>query len=365
MERKHIMRRATDTAGKRPLARMILRGVGLGVLICIAVLLVNSFLGNNLHVVVPGQIYRSSQMSGPSLERVIGQLGIRTVINLRGPCLDQQWYLDECRVTQRLNVSQEDICFSAGHLPPVDEVHHLVEVIERSEYPILFHCFRGVDRTGLAATLALLLRSDASLAEARKSLSLRYIHLPFGRTGHLDQFLDLYERWLSEQGWEHTQARCRDWLLHGYRGDCCNGRIELLGLIFPGSDAVQPPPPDDDYATEPNHRRRLPVPRDVPVGIRIRCHNTSDQPWVFHPNDNAGIHAYWRLLNDADMMVVCGRAGRFHARVQPGEHIDLTLPIPPLKTAGRHHVQATMIEERHCFFHEVALEQLELELEVP
>src|SRR5438067_2518005 len=83
---------------------------------------------------------------------------------------------------------------------------------------------RGVDRTGLATTIALLLKTDTPFAEARQSLSLRYIHLPFGRTGHLDHFLDLYERWLHEQGQEHTTGSAREWLLHGYRGDCCNGR---------------------------------------------------------------------------------------------------------------------------------------------
>jgi predicted protein tyrosine phosphatase len=361
-----MTRSVPDTAGKRlTLRRAILRGVGLGLLVHVVVFLIHSFAANNLHTVVPGQIFRSSQMSGRSLERVIQKLGIRTVINLRGPCLDQEWYRDECRTTHQLNVSQEDICFSAGHLPPVDEVHHLVDVIDRSEYPILFHCFRGVDRTGLATTIALLLKTDTPLAEARKSLSMRFVHLPFGRTGHLDRFLDMYERWLTEQGQEHTRSRCREWLMHGYHGDCCKGRIELLGLIFPGSEKVQPPPAADDYAEVPNHRRMVPVPRDVPIGVHIRCHNTSDQPWVFHPNDNTGIHAYWHLLDAADIMVMRGRAGRFHARVQPGEHIDLTLPIPPMKSAGRYHMQATMIEEQHCFFHEIALEQLELELEVP
>ncbi len=357
---------AADSTGQpaRP-SRMILRGVRIGLFLCLALMLINSFVANNLHVVVPGQIYRASQMSGPSLERVIQHLGIRTVINLRGPCLDLPWYRDECRVTSRLDVSQEDICFSAGHLPPVDEVHRLIEVLDRSEYPILFHCFRGVDRTGLATTLVLLLKTETPLAEARHSLSPRYVHLHFGRTGHLDQFLDLYERWLQEQGMEHSQAHCRDWLLHGYRGDRCNARLELLGLILPGHGVVQPVEVSNDAAPEPNGKRKLRVPRDVPIGVRVRCHNTSDQPWDFHPSDNAGIHAYWRLMDNKNMLLLCGRAGRFHTRVSPGGHLDLTLAVPPLKWAGIHHLEVSMIDEQHCFFHEVAMELLALELEVP
>ena len=97
-----------------PLYRAILRGVVVGSLLAIAVMLLNIFAGNNLHTVVSGHIYRASQMSGPALERTIQRLGIRTVINLRGPCPDMDWYRDECQVTHRLGVSQEDIPFSAG-----------------------------------------------------------------------------------------------------------------------------------------------------------------------------------------------------------------------------------------------------------
>src|SRR5437868_1776456 len=143
-----------------PLYRVILRGVVVGSLLSIAVMLLNLFVGNNLHTVVSGQIYRASQMSGRALERTIQRLGIRTVINLRGPCPDMDWYRDECQATHRQGISQEDLPFSAGHLPPVPEIHQFVEVLDRTEYPILFHCYRGVDRTGLASALALLLKTD-------------------------------------------------------------------------------------------------------------------------------------------------------------------------------------------------------------
>ena len=59
------------------------------------------------------------------------------MINLRGCCTPNPWYLDECRVTQRLDVSQEDICFSAGRLPSVPEVRRL-----RARHP-------GLDLSGL------------------------------------------------------------------------------------------------------------------------------------------------------------------------------------------------------------------------
>jgi len=50
-------------------------------------------------------------------------------------------------------------------------VRHLVEVLDRSEKPLLLHCNRGADRSGMAATMALLLETDTSLEKARGQLA--------------------------------------------------------------------------------------------------------------------------------------------------------------------------------------------------
>src|SRR6266568_3875273 len=80
------------------------------------------FLGNNLHEIIPGQAYRSAQLTGKELERVVRTYGIRTVINLRGSCDPLPWFLEECRATHHLGVNQEDICFSSGRQPSTTEV---------------------------------------------------------------------------------------------------------------------------------------------------------------------------------------------------------------------------------------------------
>ncbi len=343
------------------IGKALVLGGSLGVAVCVAVFLVHSFVGNNLHTVVPGQVYRSSQMSGDALEKVVRRLGVRTVINLRGPCLDQRWWQDECRVTSRLGVAQEDVCFSASHLPPVGEVRHFVEVLDHCEYPVLFHCFRGVDRTGLATALVLMLKTDTPLDEARRSLGLRYLHLSFGSTGYLDRFLDQYQGWLEARGERHSPERLRTWVNTEYRGGACAARLELLALAMPDADEV----PVHDGSAGPNGRTRLSVPRDVPIGLRVRCHNTSNATWHFHPNDNAGVHAYWRMLTPEGIPILAGRAGRIHTDVPPGTSIDLTLPLPPFKTPGIVRVQMSMIEEQQCDFTGVGMEALNVELEVP
>jgi len=129
--------------------------------------------GQNLHAVIPGKIYRGRQPSPREFERLIERQGIRTVVNLRGCCNPYPWYLDEARTLQKHGVCQEDVCFSAVHLPSAHELRLLVEVLDRAEYPIFFHCRHGADRTGLASAVTLLLQDGVPYAEARRQLSPR------------------------------------------------------------------------------------------------------------------------------------------------------------------------------------------------
>ena len=121
---------------------------------------------------------------------------IRTVVNLCGCCDPLPWYLEESRTTCRLDICQEDLGFSACRLPSVQAVRRLIEVLDHCDYPILIHCHRGIDRTGMASTVALLLHTDGSLAEARGQLGLRYGHMAAGKFGNVDRFFDLYQEWL-------------------------------------------------------------------------------------------------------------------------------------------------------------------------
>ena len=74
-------------------------------------------IGSNFHTVISGEVYRSAQLSASALERSIHSKNIRTVVNLRGCCDPEAWYLDEGRVSLHNNVSLEDLSFSAGRLP--------------------------------------------------------------------------------------------------------------------------------------------------------------------------------------------------------------------------------------------------------
>jgi hypothetical protein len=323
----------------RPRRPVWLWGGVTGLVLALAVEVGDVLFGRNLHALIPGRVYRCAQQPGEGLARMVRELGIRTVVNLRGCCPSLPWYLDECRTTHRLNVSQEDVCLSSGRLPSVPELRRLVEVLDRTDYPVLLHCKRGSDRTGLASAVVLLLQTDATLSQARRQLGLRFGHLALSKPAYLDQFLDLYADWLATGGLAHSPARLRHWLEHEYTAGACRCTVEFL-------DA-------------PADR-----PRGQPSALRVRVHNTAVRPWRLRPAANAGIHAGFILCDARDHFIATGRAGLFDANVAPGQSIDLTLVLPALQEPGAYRVLVDMVDERQCWFYQAGSEPLEQEFTV-
>ncbi|HEX5273370.1 MAG TPA: tyrosine-protein phosphatase [Gemmataceae bacterium] len=324
---------------RRSFLGTLLRGAVAGVLLAVAGEAGRVLFTDNLHVIEPGQFYRCSQPSPGHLERLIKAHGIRTVVNLRGFCYPFDWYVNESRKTAALDVCQEDLCFSAGRLPSEPELRRLVEVIDHSERPLLFHCQRGADRTGLASAVALLLEPGRPYAEARRQLGLRYGHVALRRPANLDLFFDLYEQWLARNGRTHAPDTFRHWARHEYCPGPCRASIE--GLDLPHT-----------------------VPLGEPIAIRVRCRNLSDRPWRFSPWENAGVHATFSLHDPEGTPLLLDRAGLFDAEVPPGGSIDLTLPLPAQTRPGRYVLTVDMIEEQHCNFFQTGSEPLEWEFEV-
>jgi hypothetical protein len=294
------------------------------------------FGGGNLHTVLPGRIYRGAQPSPAKLDALVQRLGIRTVVNLRGCCAPEDWYLDEARVSRDRGINQEDITFSAGRLPSQHELRHLIEVLDRSEPPLFFHCRQGADRTGLACATALLLQPDVPYAEARRQLGLRYCHLAFGPTGRLDAVFDLYEAWLRQTQQEHSPAVFRRWVNEEYRGGWCQCRIEQV--------------------------ERLGEPRAFqPLGYRLRVRNTGHTTWRVRPTITAGIHVGCRLCDDRGGDVYEGRGGLMEAEIAPGEVFE-AVAVLPLPKAGSYRLLLDLVEEGHCWFYQAGSEPWEEEL---
>ena len=296
--------------------------------------------GPNVHTVVPGKVYRGAQQSPADLDALIQRYGIRTVLSLRGCCQPEDWYMDQARVCQAAGVSQEDVSFSAVHLPGKYELRQLVDVLDHTEYPVFFHCRQGADRTGMAAMIALLLHTDAPYATARRQLGMRYSHLPFGKPAVIDRFFDLYVAWLHDQGQDHTPDRFRRWVLNEYEGGWCNGRIEEVRPI--------------------NGPARL----GTPLGLTVAVRNLSPVPWRFSATSVAGIHLYYKLFAADGTQLVDMRAGLVDRVVPPGERTELSLVVPPIGKPGRYRLVIDLLDENHCWFGQTGMEPWEEEIDV-
>lgn len=298
------------------------------------------FLGPNFHEVLPGKAYRSSQPSPERLKNMVRRHGIKTVINLRGVCVGQPWYMEQCEAVLELGISQEDLTFSAQRLPSAPELIRLIEVLDRTEYPILLHCRQGADRTGLAAAIIRLLYSEDNLEEALGQVGYRYGHLPVGKTLYMDRFFDLYTHWLRQGGKSHAPPHFRHWIANEYRGAWCQYALE---------------------AFVPLQEKAW---RGEPLGYRLRVRNTSSHTWHFRPHDLAGIHVGAELLGPDNTLLRMLRAGQFERDVAPNETIEVTLVIPPLESPGRYLLRLDMLDEGHCLFLQAGAQAREEEIVV-
>lgn len=147
-------------------------------------------LWTNEAEIAPG-VFRSNQPSPKRFSRLAAR-GFRTILNMRG-VHQQPYYFYERKACERHGMALIDLQLYARHPSDRDELLKLFEVFRTAERPLLMHCKSGADRTGLAAALYLIGIEGRSVDEARKQLSLRYIHLKSTATGICDHFLDVYE----------------------------------------------------------------------------------------------------------------------------------------------------------------------------
>ena len=203
------------TVGKRRRRRVVFAAV--------AVLLIPpaAYVGHrqaidNFSAVVPGRVYRSDQMTGPSIAAAVRGYGIKTVLNLRGANPSQSWYRDERAATTAAGATQVDVAVSSCEWMSRAQLRALVGVLDSCDYPLLVHCQWGAERTGLVSAFSELLRQGSTVEDAERQFSLRYLFLPVkdGKVmlGHLAQ----YQGWLRSRGWEHSPARFREWAEGGF-----------------------------------------------------------------------------------------------------------------------------------------------------
>ena len=139
----------------------------------------NCALSNNFHK-VHDNLYRSSQMHPRQLKRYIKKHNIKTIINLRGPNPDKDWWQNEHKIADSLGIKVIDVPLnstqklSKQHILKILTAYHYG--IKKKKGSILLHCKSGSDRTGAAAAI-LDYNKTYNPSRAIKNLSIKYGHI--------------------------------------------------------------------------------------------------------------------------------------------------------------------------------------------
>lgn len=162
----------------------------------------------NVSEVAPG-VWRSSQPD-PRLLRRFADRGVRAILNLRGATSFGSYALER-EACDALGLGLVDFEMHSRRLPTAETVLALDQVFADIPHPFAMHCKSGADRTGFAAGLYLLLRTDAPPETALRELSWRHFHMTRSAAGILRRPFEAYAAARAE-----APLSFRDWLTSGY-----------------------------------------------------------------------------------------------------------------------------------------------------
>ena len=293
----------------------------------------------NFHTVIPNEVYRSAQLSTEALERRIRELNLRSVINLRTNEKTRSWFKGEQEVAEGHGVDLHIIRLSV-FMPPRGTFQQLVHLLDTARRPLLLHCERGVERSGIASAVAVLL-SGGNIPEARKQFGMTYGFVPLICHPDLLKVIDDYGHWLAVRGWPHTPERFRRWVENDYVPYFYRARLEPL-----------------DVPTS--------IVRGIGVLMRFRATNTSPQPWRFRSDHHRGVHlgAKVRLFEPSVKQEFELRGGFRNLTVAPGESVVLEIEIPATLESGRYQFLVDLVDEHVQWFSDMGSEPITFELRV-
>jgi len=184
---------------------------------------------HNLHEVAPG-MWRSNQ-PGPSRVHAAAGMGIRTIINLRGPRDDGGWRL-EAEACAQAGITLLDFTARSRAAPDKAMLHAARELFAEAKLPAMMHCKSGADRAGLMAALFLLIVEKRPVREAAAQLAWKYGHVKQAKTGLLDAFFAAYIPY-EDQGMDFF-----DWVDTIYDPDEVTRNFQAKGWAVRLTDSI-------------------------------------------------------------------------------------------------------------------------------
>jgi protein tyrosine/serine phosphatase len=144
----------------------------------------------NLHQ-ISDEMWRANQPSPEHIDRYARDVGIRTILNLRGAS-PKGYYLLEREACERNGIALVDFQVFSREAPTRESVLAARDLFETIAYPALMHCKSGSDRAGVMAALYQHFRQGQPIDQAIEQLGLKYLHIREGKTGVLDFFFETY-----------------------------------------------------------------------------------------------------------------------------------------------------------------------------
>ncbi len=144
----------------------------------------------NLHR-ISDEMYRANQPSPEHIARYAKELGLKTIINLRGES-PKGYYLLEKEACERHGIALVDFQVFSREVPTAESVLQAKQLFDSIAYPALMHCKSGADRAGVMSVLYQHFRKGLPIEQALEQLSGKYLHIRHGKTGVLDDFFETY-----------------------------------------------------------------------------------------------------------------------------------------------------------------------------
>lgn len=300
-------------------------------------------------------VFRSPQPTPRQLREYAEELGVRSVLNLRGPNPGEQWYDEERQVVRELGLAYSEYRFETTDWPPQYEVRRLVSDVRRLPRPALLHCESGMDRSGWAAAIARLMEG-APLAEAVGELTAAKGHVCFRAGCSLHRFFDAYRGWLVRSRVRESAETFERWVSAEYVPGHFGADVVLLSPL-------------------PSTTAR---PGDV-LEFRLRVKNVSPSRWPSFSDPSKGVRLGSRILGPSakpiEDPIAAFRAANGPAKdlvrapesllaLLPGEERDVTMAFRLPAVLGHYSIQIDAVDEGVHWFSDLAGEGLVFAVEI-
>ncbi len=276
--------------------------------------------------VIPGALYRSGQPDGPGLDAWVDEFGLRSVISTRGDEAAESWFDDELAVVQRRGLEFFTVKLDGDEMPSRERLARLVRHIDDAPRPALIHCNWGVERSGLAAAIALLLEGE-SIATANAQLTYRHGIERWLTGSDLPDVIVDYEGWLAATDRAHTPDLLRHWA------------AEVYIPYFYANEVVLEREPEVYRCGEE-------------IEVTVRLVNASRRPWRHRAERDRGVHFEVRLkaLDDGPAWSASVRGGYVDLTVAPGEASVFDVSLGAFPRPGPYLLEVAMVNEMVAWF---------------